>query len=98
MSRVFFFPAARDDLEAIAFYIAEDNPRRALQFKNQLEEKALSLAHYALRAPLAPEAGPDIRRLIHGNYIIYYRAMNKDDTVFILRILHAGRDISILEI
>ena len=36
---VVFSPAARDDLVEIALFIAEDNPKRALSFVDELEDK-----------------------------------------------------------
>lgn len=51
MSRCEFRPAAEEDLESIADYIAEDNPSRAVTFVQELREKCRMLAEMPKSAP-----------------------------------------------
>jgi len=76
MSRCKFRPAAEEDLESIADYIAEDNPSRAVTFIQEIREKCRLLAEMPKSAPARPELGPDIRSRPVGNYVIYYRPLS----------------------
>ena len=84
--------AAEADLEGISDYIARDNPTRALSFVRELARSCLDLADM-------PEAWPvvsryehhDIRRRVHGRYLIFYRISGEKITV--LHILNGAMDI-----
>lgn len=91
MMRCTFRPAAEGDLEAIADYIAEDNPSRAVTFVQELREKCRWLTEMPRSAPARPELGPDIRSRPAGNYVIYYRPVS--NAVEIVRILHDRREV-----
>lgn len=55
-------------------YIANDNPRRALSFVQELRGKCEALAYNPLAFPLVPQyEGYGIRRQVHGNYLVFYR-------------------------
>lgn len=86
-----FRPAAEEDLESIADYIAEDNPSRAVTFVQELREKCRRLSEMPRSAPARPELGADIRSRPAGNYVVYYRPLS--DGVEIIRILHARREV-----
>lgn len=94
MKPVVFMPRAKLDLMAIADYIATDNPRRAVTFIEELEDRCKALA----KAPHAPrqflQLGPDAHILPYGNYVILYRDLPHE--VFIVRILHGAQDIMAL--
>lgn len=89
--RLAFTPLAEQDLEAIADYIAADNPVRALSFVRELREQCLRITlnppGYRLRA----ELGDGIRSCAHGHYVIFFES--EPDAVVIVRILHGARDI-----
>lgn len=91
MSRCDFRPAAEEDLESIADYIAEDNPSRAVTFVQELRKKCRLLAEMPKSAPARPELGSNIRSRPTGNYVIYYRPVS--DGIEIIRILHGRRDV-----
>ena len=55
MSRRELRPAAEEDLESIADYIAEDNPSRAVTFVQELREKCRVLAEMPKSASARPE-------------------------------------------
>lgn len=89
--RLAFTPLAEQDLEAIADYIAADNPTRALSFVRELRVQCqritLNLSGYRLR----PELGDGIRSCAHGRYVIFFEC--ESDGVLIVRILHGARDL-----
>jgi plasmid stabilization system protein ParE len=89
--RVVFTLRAERDLEEIADFIAQDSPRRAGSFVNELREKALSLADapHAFRLVSRFEAS-GVRRRVHGRYLIFYRV--EAEVVLVLHVLHGARD------
>ena len=91
MKRLGFAPVARDDLDAIALYIAEDNPERALSFVAELEAKAIQAAERPRGFPARDELAPGLRSIVHGRYLLFFREL--DDEVRIERVLHGARDL-----
>jgi plasmid stabilization system protein ParE len=86
-----FSSEAENDLEQIADYIAQDDPRRALSFVQELRSKCEAL----LVAPNSFAFVPrfkhhGIRRRVYGNYLILYRA--ESEKVVIIHILHGATD------
>lgn len=88
---MFFSDQAKADLEEIGDYIAKRSPLRALSFIIELETKAMEIGEMPLAFPLVPHyEHHDIRRRVHGNYLIFYRVGL--DHVAIVHILHGARD------
>jgi plasmid stabilization system protein ParE len=72
--RVIFSATARQHLTAIADFIGEDNPRRALTFIRELQRRCRDLSTHPMIGPVARRsAGRDVRRVVHGRYNIFYR-------------------------
>lgn len=96
MWHVSFSPLAEQDLEAIADYIALDNPVRALGFVRELRARcqriALNPTGYRVRA----ELGADIRSCAHGRYVIFFECVSDAGVVLIVRVLHGARDLPAL--
>jgi toxin ParE1/3/4 len=88
---VAFRPQAVRDLEAIADYIAADNPTRAPSFVQEIRERCRLLGDFPESARRFPELGKDARILPYGNYVIIYR--NLPQQVLISRVIHGARDI-----
>ncbi|PLL10268.1 plasmid stabilization protein [Tabrizicola sp. TH137] len=87
--------AAEADLEAIADYIARDNPMRALSFVRELYERCLDIAEMPEAWPMVPRyEHHGIRRRVHGRYLIFYR-VNKD-RITILHVLNGAMDVEAL--
>lgn len=83
---------AEDDLDEIWNYISIDSINSAANFINEIEERIYSLENFPLRNPLMPEneiLGSKYRHLIYKDYRVVYRI--KDDSVYILRIIHGSR-------
>jgi plasmid stabilization system protein ParE len=89
---------AEAELEAIADYIARDNPRRALSFVQELRERCLSLADMPLAFPLVPRyEDRGIRHRVHGNYQIFYRVVGDPPCrIDVLHVLHSARNYAAL--
>ncbi len=93
--KVVFTAEARDDLERIGDYIAQDNPARARGFVAELISRARSIGDSPQVFPLVPRyAHLGVRRRVHGNYLIFYRA--EADRVSIIHIVHGARDYDVL--
>jgi toxin ParE1/3/4 len=89
-----FTNTARDDLRQIVISISKDNPDRAFSFVSDLEQRCNAL----IKAPFAYAILPRysdkaIRRIVHGNYLIFYRV--GDAEITILRVLHSSMDIDV---
>ncbi len=95
MTRVTFTPNARDELSGIHSYIAADSQHRADVLLSRIEESVLSLRQFPREGRLRPELAPGVRSIPAGNYIIFYTLIA--DTIWILHILHAARDLSTFE-
>ncbi|MDX6007219.1 type II toxin-antitoxin system RelE/ParE family toxin [Cupriavidus necator] len=91
-------PLAEAELEAIADYIARDNPRRALSFVQELRDRCLSLADMPLTFPLVPRyEDRGIRHRVHGNYQIFYRVLGDPPArIDVLHVLHSARNYAAL--
>lgn len=82
---------AESDLERIGDCIARDNPHRALSFVLELREACMGLAAMPLAFALVPRYEPHgVRRRVHGNYLIFYRA--DAGCVTVLHVLHGAMD------
>lgn len=84
-------PQARLELDRIWAYINRDNPDRAITFVREIGKRCQELKEMPLRHQLLSgheESG--IRRMPHGNYVIYYAVT--EDAVFILHILNSAQD------
>ena len=64
-------PAALLDLLDIAMFIAEDKPKRALTFTEELEAKCESLCRAPGIGTSRPELGSGVRVFPHGHYLIF---------------------------
>jgi plasmid stabilization system protein ParE len=82
---------ARADLVRIADWIARDNPRRAVTFVDEIEARCVQIPNMPRAHPLLPgREQSGLRRVVHGNYLIFYRV--EPDHVVVVHILHGARD------
>ena len=82
------------DLEAIADYIAQDNPTRAVSFIQEIRARFRVIGQNPLNYQLRPEIGEDARMALVGRYIILFHIRN--ETVRIERVIYGGRDLPAL--
>lgn len=89
--KLVFLALAEQDIERIADYIAQDNPRRSLTFVRELRDQCRKIT----RAPRAyqprSELAHGLRSCSHGNYLIFFTA--DDHVVKIVRVLHGAMNI-----
>ena len=84
---------AEADLEAIAGFIAADNPLRAVSFVRELVASCHALAGQPLRHPIVADYGRRLRRFPYRGYSIYYQVGGADDVV-VVHILNDAMDHS----
>lgn len=86
-----FSSEAENDLEQIADYVAQDDPRRALSFVRELRSKCEGLLDAPNSFAFVPRfEHHGVRRRIHGKYLIFYRVGS--EKVVIIHILHGATD------
>lgn len=90
--KVLFSPRSEEDLEEIADFIARDSPRRAIRFIAEIRATCEKLADAPFGYELQPQLDPDIRRTVHGRYLIFYSV--DAERVRVERILHGARDLT----
>jgi toxin ParE1/3/4 len=82
---------AEADLERIGDHIALSNPLRALSFVQELRQSCERLAEMPEGFPLVKRyEASDVRRRIHGNYLIFYRIGTS--TIDVIHVLHGAMD------
>jgi toxin ParE1/3/4 len=79
------------DLDAIADSIAQDNPRRALTFIQQIRAQILALGYRPLHFRLRAELADDVRMASVGRYGILFRIHN--DGVRVERVVYLSHDL-----
>ena len=89
--RLEFSRRVEADLDAIAEYIAQDNPQRALTFLREIRQKIHRIGEQPLLYQLSPEIGESARLAVVGSYVILFRVL--DEVVRIERIVYCGRDL-----
>ncbi len=92
--RVEFSAFVEGDLVAIADYIAEDNPNRAIEFLREIREEIRRLGKNPLIYRLRPEIGEEARLAIVGRYVILFRTRGR--VVRVERVVFGGRDLPLL--
>jgi addiction module RelE/StbE family toxin len=86
--RVVWSPAALDDLDAIAAYIARDSPRYASAVASKFRESARNLRRFPRSGRMVPELADERYRekIIYGWRMIY---RFEDEVVTIASIVHS---------
>jgi len=83
---------AKQDLQAIWAYIANDKPRAADHTLDTIDARVRLLADNPKLGRLRTDIAPDLRYLVINNYLVLYRATA--DGVFVVRVLHGARNLS----
>ena len=90
--RVEITASAEADVADIWEYIAQDNPRAAMDFVIRIEKQIDTLEDFPERCPHLPEnelLGVNYRHLLYGNYRTIFKIVG--DSVIIMRVLHGAR-------
>ena len=83
---------ARDDLQSIVLFIAQDNPTVAESFGYRLMSKVDLLAQFPQIGRIVPEENDEtIRKIIFRPYRIIYKVLAEKQIIGIARIWHAAR-------
>jgi toxin ParE1/3/4 len=88
---------AETDLQGIKEYIENElkNPETAKSIISKMKNNILSLETMPYRFNLVADgrlAASGIRKIMVGNYLIFYNTSEQEKTVNIVRVLYAGRD------
>ncbi len=95
--KVVWTSVAIEKLDEIERFIAEDNPKRALDFIDTLLEKGELIGLYPDSGRVVPEiAYPEIREVFVGNYRVVYRRTL--DRIEILTVFEGHRSIRMDEL
>lgn len=89
--RVVFRPEAEADLTAIALYVAQDSPSRALTLVARLRKRSAMLEAHPEAGRLRPELGEGLRSLSARPYVLIYRLDH--NAAEIVAIFHGARDL-----
>ncbi len=91
--RILITHEARNDLQQIADFLAEDSPTRADSFVLELLDRCQSLTQHSSRYPVATRwRERDLRRCPYGNYLIFYSIVG--ESLEVNHIVHSARDYS----
>lgn len=82
---------AREQLEDIWLYIARDDDAAADRFLDRVEAALFDLADRPMMGRARPELGPELRSLVVGNYVLFYRP--QPDGILLVAVVHGSRDI-----
>jgi plasmid stabilization system protein ParE len=90
--KIIWSEQARDDLQSIVLFIAQDNPAVAESFGCRLMSKVDVLAQFPQLGRVVPEENDEtIREIIFHPYRIIYRVLAGKQIVAIARIWHGAR-------
>lgn len=88
-------PIAEDAILDQARFIAADNPIAAIRWYQSLFDTILTLRENPKRHPVAEMMsvvlGLEVRKLVIGNYLIFYHVDDNDLIVSVVRFRHAAR-------
>lgn len=94
MIRIIKRPKAESDLDEIWLYIAQDNPVKADEFLDEIEETCRKLARFANMGRNRDDLHPHLQSFPIGKYLIFYTPINGG--IEIVRVLHGMQDIEVL--
>ena len=85
-------PEAKNDLEEIWWFIAQDSPDNADKFLDRIQDSCLALADFPKMGVSREELKTALRSQPVANYLIFYFPL--EDGVDIIRVLHGSRDMT----
>jgi len=94
----YIMPKAKRDLHDIGEYIMEElqHPKAAKDFFIKFSEKIDVLLQFPFSGQLIDNkhiADTDLRKIVVGNYIVFYKPDEQAKTIIIVRIIHGSRNI-----
>lgn len=91
MTRVVRSLPARDDLQQIWWYVAQDNISAADRLIDRFERNLLTLARNPQMGASAAQYRPGLRQFTVGNYVLFYEQLS--DGIRLVRVLHGARKL-----
>ena len=89
-------PQAEQELEDITYYIAQDNPDKAIKFVQSL------IDFFRKMLSIYPESGVlykgNIRKIAYKHYTAFYFIDKKQQCVNIIHIVNLGKPLSVRDI
>jgi addiction module RelE/StbE family toxin len=92
-TEVIYLPKAVSDQADIKNYLSQFYPGTNKRFFSLLKKKIARLKTYPYSCPVY-EDDPDYRKLVVGEYLVFYTVDENTKIVKIHRLLHGSRDIS----
>lgn len=86
-------PLAISDMLEIEEYLAQHSTNAADRFVDDLGERTAALLEYPFMNPIY-EDDPFFRRMVLGDYLLFYNVDEKRKLVIIHRIFHHSKDIN----
>jgi toxin ParE1/3/4 len=71
--------------------VANESPAAATRLLEKIDARVQVLERYPYLGEQQPRFGDNTRRLIEGNYLIFYDVL--PDAVHVLRVFHAARKL-----
>ena len=88
--KVSISPLAAAEIDGIEAFVAEDNAVAARRLSDDLVKRCIALGEAPARGVVVGKIrGQDVRRLVHGQYLILYSIVG--DLVRIHRVVHGVR-------
>ena len=87
---VIILEAAHEDLRNIVAYISNENPGAAEMLGCELLDEAMSLESLPYRGSRVKKRR-GLLKLVHGNYLIYYRVDEQKQVVEIVALKHGAQ-------
>ena len=87
---VIILEEAHEDLRNIVAYISDENPGAAETLGRELLDEAMSLESLPFRGSRVKKRRR-LLKLIHGNYLIYYRVKEEKQLVEIVAFKHGAQ-------
>jgi len=84
--------AAEHDIKNIEEYLSEHSARATRNFFESMKERIRSLKTMPFSCP-AYEHDPYFRRMVLGDYLLFYSVDEKRQLIVVHRIFHHSRDI-----
>lgn len=82
--------AAEADLVRLWLHIANHKPDAADRHIRRIEKACEGIADFPARGRARPDLGEGVRRLVVGDYVVFYELVN--DIVVVLRVFHGRED------
>jgi len=90
--KIKYLPDVVTDRDEIKMYLSQYYESTVRNFFDLLREKITRLKEYPYSCP-AYEHDPDYRKLVVGDYLVFYMVNEPDKTVEIHRIFHGTQDV-----